>query len=110
MKERKVVIAPNGRKFKFPKKLRPDLETFAENTLKVADTDFRDTIHGDVAMGLVSIVFAAANRGATHEKQLDKLQKFTKLSIRRYDRKIIPFLRDELGPSLTGEDLALKDS
>ena len=109
MKEMKVITAHGGRKFEIPENLLPGFEVFVETTLSMADTEFRDSISGDVAVGLVSLVLGEANRGATHEEQLEIMKKFIKLSIQRNDNTIIPFLRDELGLPLIGEDLALRD-
>ena len=110
MAERKSITSPDVRIIEFPVNLLPGFETFAKNTLEKADTKFRDTICGDVAVGSVAIVFGAANRGATHEEQLEKLQKFIYLATQRSGNIIIPFLRDELGLSLDREDLAIRDS
>lgn len=106
MTERKVITAPNGRRFEISDNLLPGFKTFAKKTLEMADTEFRETTRGDAAVGLVAIVFGEANRGATHEEQLKKLQNFTNLATRRSGKTIIPFLRDELGLSLTDKDLA----
>ena len=88
----------------------PGFEAFAKNTLERADTKFRDTVCGDAAVGLVAIVIGSANKGLTHEEQLEKLQKFVDLATQRSDNAIIPFLRDELGLFLVREDLVLRDS
>ena len=110
MAERETIISQDGRIFEIPVNLLPGFETFAKNTLEKADTEFRDTVCGDVAVGLVAKVFGDANRGATHEEQLEKMQNFIDLATQRSGNAIIPFLRDELGLSLALEELALIDS
>jgi len=106
MKEKDIITAQDGRRIEIPANLLPGFKTFAKKTLEIADTKFRKTTCGDAAVGLVAIVFGEANRGATHEEQLKKLQNFTNLATRRSGETIVPFLRDELELSLIDKDLA----
>ena len=104
MTEKKIITA-TGKEVKLPDNLHPDIEAFVENVLRKANEEFRKTDYGHTAVGMVSTVLLAAAVGATPEEQQEKLRLCVRRAIQKYDKNVIPFLRDELKLVLSEEDI-----
>ena len=101
----KIIITALGKEVKLPGNLHPDVEVFVENVLRKANEEFRKTDYGHTAVGMVSTVLLAAAVNATPEEQQEKLRLCVRRAIQKYDKNVIPFLRDELGLALSEEDI-----
>ena len=101
----KIIITALGKEVKLPDNLHPDIEAFVENVLRKADKEFRKTDYGHTAVGMVSTVLLAAAMNATPEEQQEKLRLCVRRAIQKYDKNVIPFLRDELKLVLSEDDI-----
>ena len=101
----KIIITALGKEVKLPGNLHPDVEVFVENVLRKANEEFRKTDYGHTAVGMVSTVLLAAAVSATPEEQQEKLRLCVRRAIQKYDKNVIPFLRDELKLVLSEDDI-----